>query len=74
MDSSPDGSDLRNLQEEIKELQAELAQVEFDRVDLEDQVESLKRDAAQLIEKDGKVARERAEERKTLQAVSFPRR
>lgn len=65
----PEDRDVRKLREQLTELQAELQQMEFEKVDLEDQVESLKRDAAQLIEKDGKVARERADERKNLQAV-----
>ena len=55
---------------EIKELKEEIEQVEIEKSDLEDQIQSLQRDAAQLIEKDGKVARERSEERKTLQNVS----
>jgi len=67
--SSPDRSDAANWREELEDLRAELEQVQFEKLDLEDQVESLKKDAAQLIEKDGKVARERAEEKKTLQSV-----
>ena len=43
--------------------------MEFEKVDLEDQVDSLKKDAAQLIDKDTRVSRDRAEERRTLQAV-----
>lgn len=66
--------DVGRLQEQIKDLQAELEAMEFEKVDLEDQVDSLKKDAAQLLDKDTRVSRERAEERRTLQAVTpaFP--
>ena len=67
--SSPDRHDAAKWREQLEDLRAELQQVQFEKLDLEDQVESLKKDAAQLIEKDGKVARERAEEKKTLQSV-----
>lgn len=69
---APVVGEVRELREQVKDLQAELEQVEFEKVDLEDQVESLKKDAAQLIEKDGKVAKDRAEERRTLQNVYLP--
>jgi cell division protein FtsB len=64
--------DVGRLQEKIKDLQAELEAMEFEKVDLEDQVDSLKKDAAQLLDKDTRVSRERAEERRTLQAVPAP--
>jgi len=58
---------------EIRDLKEEIKQAEVEKQDLQDQIESLQRDAAQLIEKDVKVAKERSEERKTLQAVCFLR-
>jgi chromosome segregation ATPase len=61
--------DSSKLHEQIKELKEEIQQVEIEKGDLEDQIQSLQRDAAQLIEKDGKVTRERSDERKTLQNV-----
>jgi cell division protein FtsB len=64
--------DVGRLQEQIKDLQAELEAMEFEKVDLEDQVDSLKKDAAQLLDNDTRVSRERAEERRTLQAVPPP--
>ena len=54
---------------EIRDLREEIKQAEVEKQDLQDQIDSLQRDAAQLIDKDVKVARDRSEERKTLQAV-----
>ena len=61
--------DGNKLLAEIKDLKEEIRQSEVEKQDLQDQIDSLQRDAAQLIEKDVKVARERSDERKTLQAV-----
>ena len=61
--------EIQNLQLEIKDLHEQIHQVEIEKGHLEDQIEALQRDAAQLIEKDGKVAKERVEERKNLQIV-----
>lgn len=62
-------TEIQNLKVEIKDLQDEIEHANIEKADLEDQIKTLQRDAATLIEKDGKVARERSEERKMLQAV-----
>ena len=54
---------------EVQNLKARIQDLELEKGNLEDQIKSLQRDAAQLIEKDGRVAKERSEERKTLQTV-----
>ena len=64
--------DGKKLLAEIMDLKEEIKQAEVEKQDLQDQIQSLQRDAAQLIEKDVKVAKERSEERKMLQAVCFP--
>ena len=61
--------DSNHLLSKIKELEGEIEQAEIEKGTLQDQIDGLQRDAAQLIEKDGKVAKERSEERKTLQNV-----
>jgi len=64
-----DALDFQKLKMEVKDLQNEIQQVNVEKDHLEDQIESLKRDAAHLIEKDGRVARERSDERRNLQTV-----
>lgn len=64
--------DRKELLAEIRDLKEEIKHAEVEKQDLQDQIDSLQRDAAQLIEKDVKVARERSEERKTLQTVYSP--
>ena len=61
--------EIRKLKAEIADLQGEIQQHELEKDDLEEQIEQLQRDAAQLIEKNGQIAKERSEERKTLQTV-----
>ena len=61
--------EIRKLKAEIADLQGEIQQHELEKDDLEEQIEQLQRDAAQLIEKNGQIANERTEERKTLQIV-----
>jgi chromosome segregation ATPase len=57
-----DGTEMQNLREEIRDLQAQIEQYETEKQELE-------RDARQLIEKDSRVARERNEERSNFQTV-----
>lgn len=64
-----DTSEIQNLRREIKDLEEEIKQYEIEKQDMEDQIQTLQRDAAHLLEKDGKMARERSEERKSLQNV-----
>lgn len=65
-----DAVEFQRLKIQVKDLQNEIHQVNVEKEYLEDQIESLKRDASQLLEKDGRVARERSEERKNLQNVT----
>jgi chromosome segregation ATPase len=69
LDSGGDGGEFQNLKAEIKDLQSEIEQVEVEKAELEDRIKILERDAAQLIEKDGKVSKDRSDERKLLQNV-----
>lgn len=64
-----DPAEVQELRREIKDLEEEIKQFEVEKADMEEQIQSLQRDANHLIEKDGKIARERAEERKSLQNV-----
>ena len=59
-----DGTEMQNLREEIRDLQAQIEEYDAEKQELE-------RDARQLIEKDGRVARERNEERSNFQTVSL---
>ena len=59
-----DGTEMQNLREEIRDLQAQIEEYETEKQELE-------RDARQLIEKDSRVARERNEERSNFQTVSL---
>lgn len=59
----------RELNRQIKDLQEEVQQLEVEKADMMDQIQTLQHDAATLIEKDGKAARERSEQRKMLQNV-----
>jgi chromosome segregation ATPase len=61
--------EIRKLKLEIAGLQGEIQQHELEKGDLEEQIERLQRDAAQLIDRNGQVSKERSEERKTLQTV-----
>jgi chromosome segregation ATPase len=61
--------DEMELKNQIRDLQEEVKQLEIEKANMQDQIDSLQHDAATLIEKDGKVARERSEERKALQDV-----
>jgi chromosome segregation ATPase len=69
-----DPAEMQELRREIKDLEDEIKQFEVEKADMEEQIQSLQRDANHLIEKDGKIARERAEERKNLQNVNKIRR
>jgi chromosome segregation ATPase len=64
-----EGSEMQNLRLEIKDLEEEIKQSEIEKIDVEDQIQTLQRDASHLLEKDGRMAKERSEERKTLQNV-----
>jgi chromosome segregation ATPase len=64
-----DPDEMKELKREINDLEEEIKQYEVEKADMEDQIQSLQRDANHLIEKDAKIARERAEERKNLQNV-----
>jgi len=59
-----EGTEMQNLREEIRDLQAQIEQYETEKQELE-------RDARQLIEKDSRVGRERNEERSNFQTVSL---
>lgn len=67
----PGSADIPELRRQIRDLEEEIKQHEVEKADMEDQIQTLQRDAATLIEKDGKVARERSDERKTLQNVKL---
>ena len=69
LESYQEGNGESPLLSEVKDLREEIEQAEREKADMEDQIQRLERDAAQLIEKDGKVAKERSEERKKLQEV-----
>jgi len=56
---------------ELQDLQGKIRNLESEKTELETQIRLLQNDAAQLLEKDGRVAKERSEERKTLQTVIF---
>jgi chromosome segregation ATPase len=64
-----DASEIQNLRREIKHLEEDIKQSEIDKRDMEEQIQTLQRDASHLLEKDGKMARERSDERKTLHNV-----
>jgi chromosome segregation ATPase len=53
-------TEIANLKSEIKDLQNEINQLTIEKVDMEDQIQSLKNDAQHLIEKDVKRSEERA--------------
>jgi chromosome segregation ATPase len=56
---------------EVQNLQGKIKTLESEKAELETQIRLLQKDAAQLLEKDGRVTKERSEERKTLQTVIF---